>query len=219
MTADGNCLPRTGSILSFGNESAHEEMSVRIAIELCLNLDLYIDNSYLNRGEHFPEQESKVLDKTYTMFSEQYVPGSKVTKSVTEEIFKEETVKICKRAEYMGIWQLFALSSVLQKKISSVYPNIGQSSVMQVLNRNILPRQGDESEQSVRVMWTSTRTDMEPQNWIPNHFVPILPLTCLPYLSDMMGDISGMIDDIDFNEEDTDLSLDDTMMDSILNTL
>ena len=26
--------------------------------------------------------------------------------------------------------------------------------------------------------WTTTRSDMQNQNWIPNHFVPILPETC-----------------------------------------
>ncbi|XP_060601387.1 SH3 domain-containing protein 21-like [Ruditapes philippinarum] len=153
------------------------------------------------------------------MFLEQYIPGNKVTKTDTENIFEEETVKICKRGSYMGIWQLFALSSVLKKKFTSLYPIIGQSSVKQVLNRSILPRQGDHNEPSVTVMWTSTRTDMVPQHWIPNHFVPLLPTTRLSYFTEMMGDLSGMIDGFDFNDEDADLSLDDSMMDTILTTL
>ena len=29
-------------------------------------------------------------------------------------------------------------------------------------------------------MWTSSRDDMTLENWVPNHFVPLLPLNDIP---------------------------------------
>ena len=38
VRADGNCLPRSASLLTYGHENAHYEMRVRIIVELAQNL-------------------------------------------------------------------------------------------------------------------------------------------------------------------------------------
>ena len=75
----------------------------------------------------------------------------------------------------MGIWQLFALASALERPIYSIYPKHGNQSVRKDLNRLILPRV-EKHKTIVFIMWTSTRFDMTERNWIPNHFVPALPI-------------------------------------------
>ena len=42
VMADGNCLPRVGSLLSFGHEANHVEMRVRIAHELITHDSKYL---------------------------------------------------------------------------------------------------------------------------------------------------------------------------------
>lgn len=51
VIGDGNCLPRSESVFAFGNEHNPCEIRVRIIIELCLHMELYLDNNYLKIGE------------------------------------------------------------------------------------------------------------------------------------------------------------------------
>lgn len=75
----------------------------------------------------------------------------------------------------MGIWQLFALATVLGRPIYSIYLQAGNQHVRKDLNRVILPQEQRETHTSY-IMWTSTRFDMTERNWIPNHFVAALPI-------------------------------------------
>ena len=92
----------------------------------------------------------------------------------------------------MGIWQIFALASVLKRPVFSAYPCLGNPTVRADLHRLVLPRLDpnisttlaldahDDKEvhqTPLVVMWTSTRNDMTNQNWVPNHFVPAVPQT------------------------------------------
>lgn len=73
----------------------------------------------------------------------------------------------------MGIWQIFVLAFVLQMPIYSVYPMLGDHFYRIHLNRILFPRV-TSSCHTAAIMWTSTRDDMVPINWKPNHFVPII---------------------------------------------
>ena len=57
---DGNCLPRCGSLLAFGEETFHEEIRLRICVEMCTT-ELYIQNDYLNRNITLPLKEAMNL--------------------------------------------------------------------------------------------------------------------------------------------------------------
>ncbi|WAR04477.1 LOW QUALITY PROTEIN: hypothetical protein MAR_019846, partial [Mya arenaria] len=69
---DRNCLPRSGSILSFEDEDHHAEIRCRIAIEMVTNIDLYLSDEHLQNGEFLLEKEARHLVKTCAMFSEHY---------------------------------------------------------------------------------------------------------------------------------------------------
>ena len=126
VVGDGNCLPRSGSILAFGNELTHKEIRARIAVELACNESIYIDNSYLNSGVSLPDDEKRNLCKTYTMFSDKYM-NELLSEKTIRRIFQEETMNVTRLGEYMGVWQLFALSTVLKCPIRSIYPSIGDA--------------------------------------------------------------------------------------------
>ena len=122
VTGDGDCLPRSGSVLVFGDENHPMEMRARIAIELATHEDEYLDHSFLKQGTNLTDKKAKILPTSFTMYSDHYMPGRRITKRVIREVFRKEVRKVGELRSFMGIWQLFALSNVLMKPIYSVYP-------------------------------------------------------------------------------------------------
>ena len=155
------------------------EIRVRIVTELVLNDDYYLDNKSLLKGTCTDGGNStKQLPKIYAQYSDMYVPGMTLTDSMVKNIYQMEAIKIKKDKSYMGIWQIYALSSVLCCPIYSVYPKLGNPNVRLDLNRLIMPRNKEHhNKQPVYILWTSTRNkDMTNEHWVPNHFVPVLPI-------------------------------------------
>ena len=64
----------------------------------------------------------------------------------------------------------------LKTPVFSVHPKLGNPIVRNDLNRLIMPRPDDATPVSqqvgqVKIMWSSTRLDMNAKNWMANHFV------------------------------------------------
>ena len=47
VSVDGNCLPRSGSVLAFGHENFADEIRARLVIEMVLNEDYCLNGSFL----------------------------------------------------------------------------------------------------------------------------------------------------------------------------
>ena len=174
---DGNCLPRCGSLLAFGEETFHEEIRPRICVEMC-TAELYIQNDYLNRNITLPLKEAMNFYITYTMFSEHYVGGDVITPAVAQRIYRQEAFQISKRGTCMGIWQIFALASVLKCHIRSIYPATGPGVPRLVLNSLIGPRHDDNPGKECNILWTSSNpslTNPRQNKWYTNHFVTVVP--------------------------------------------
>lgn len=205
VEGDGNCLPRSASVACFGTETAHEEIRTRIGIEMALHKEQYINNDYINRGIDLPRKEAANLLKTYTMFSYQYHAGDGITTEVSSRIFEAEALSVVQSNTFMGIWQLFALSSSINANVQSIYPQLCDHLPQITLHRKIIPRGDQTVLDSCVIMWSSTRHDMLNRNWIPNHFVPIIPSTTIP--------------NIDFFEDEEEFVLDNMLDDSVMMTL
>lgn len=122
--------------------------------------------------------QSKPLEllKAFAMYTDFFLPGQNLSFESIKHLYKKEVKAICENKSFMGIWQMFALSSVLKMPIRSVYPDKGNPIVRKHLNRRIVPRV-QVSECEALIMWTSTRhhvSSMSDLYWIPNHFVPVL---------------------------------------------
>jgi hypothetical protein len=172
---DGNCLPRVGSLLAYGSQEYHADIRFRIARELILHKDEYLSKDYISRGWPPEVQPGPSPDK-YAQYSEHYT-GQRLTEANVQIIYNKEVNDILKKGSYMGMWQIFALSSVLKCPLWCVYPNKGNPSVRNDLNRLILPRDGVNCPPSF-VMWSTCRSDMKDANWVPNHFLALLPVMC-----------------------------------------
>lgn len=179
VLGDGNCLSRIESVLAFGVKEHHLEMRCRIVLELVTHSELYIDLMHITKGMNkvqVGQKEIENLCKTYAMFSQYYTPGHKVTTSVIRNIFRAETMAVAKRNIFMGVWQLFSLSPVLHCKLFSIYPNLGPP-----LCHLIQPLVNDHENYMAGIMWTSNIYDMVGQNWIPDHFFPVIPICIYIY--------------------------------------
>ena len=190
VRADGDCLPGCGSVYAFGSDQHPAEIRVHIVHELALHEEYYLTEDNLRKG-HSRDKKHKVKN-SFRMYSEEYLPGIQLNEKTIRTVFEHEVMKISKQKTYMGIWQIFALASVLKRPVFSAYPCLGNPTVRADLHRLVLPRLDpnisttsaldahDDKEvhqTPLVVMWTSTRNDMTNQNWVPNHFVPAVPQT------------------------------------------
>ena len=174
--AYGDCLPHCGSVYAFQNANHPLEIRARIIIELAIHKALYLDANHLRKGVTTTDKQASLLPTTYTMMSDIYFPGTKMTRAVIEEVFAQELQSIATRLVYMGIWQLFGLASVLKRKLRSVYPMKGNPLIRIDLNIILHPRIETNTSPVATIMWTTTRADMQNINWVSNHFVPLVPL-------------------------------------------
>lgn len=172
IEGDGNCLPRCGSVLAFGMQDKHAEIRLRIAMELITFSELYLSAEYLERGWD-PAQGQRPTPTLFAMFSEGY-SNQHLSEGAIRELYQKEVNDILMEGTYMGIWQLFALASVLKCPIFSVYPMKGCPAVRDDLHRLILPREANTMVPRF-ILWSCTRDDLPEQYWRPNHFSVCLP--------------------------------------------
>ena len=167
VTGDGNCFPRTGSVLCCGNEERHVEIRVKIVHELIVHSDLYLSDEFLSAGSSIAN-----LSLKYAQYSMFYAAGRKLTSSDIRDQYEQEVMEVARRNTYCGIWQLHALTSLLAMPVQSLYPGLGPPKAD--LSRLILPRV-QTSDEVVHILWTSTWNTNVATWWEPNHFVPAFP--------------------------------------------
>ncbi|KAK7105522.1 hypothetical protein V1264_016888 [Littorina saxatilis] len=172
VCANGNCLPRCGSLLAYGDEDHHTEMRVRIIFEMVHN-----SHDVLASGTDLQN-----LVKTYMSYSGQ-VFSINVTEEDMKNLFQNEVMNCRCPGSYMSMWGIHGLSSVLGVPVQSVYPQYGGFNVRKDLHRVVQPRICRQSEINTSqeslptIMWTSCLGKDKPAStWVPNHFV-----VCVPY--------------------------------------
>jgi len=168
VIGDGNCLPRTASVLMFGFEDHHAEIRVRLAIEMSLHEDIYLDDTFLAQG-HCGATNS--VSNNYAMFSQVFKHGSRLTAEVVQAIFENEVMLTVRPNHFLGVWHVHALASVIGTRLRAVYPGLG--TVANDLSRIIHPRQ-QRFEDVMHIMWTHTTNADRTSWWEPNHFVPLV---------------------------------------------
>ena len=172
IQGDGNCFPRIGSILAHGNAEKHLEMRLRIAVELILHKESYLDEAYLSQGlpndQKLPPARVGVISGSFSSVD--------VDTSDVNALYLKEIHEVLKPGVFMGGWQLFALASVLKCAIFSAYPKRGNPDYRRDLHRFIMPRNLDNTVwRTPVILWSSNRQDMVEEHWIANHVSLVLP--------------------------------------------
>ena len=121
IQADGNCLVHCGSLAAFGSQDFTYEMRVRCAIEMILHEEEYLNADFLSRGL----ETTRAQAHEWAQYSRDYIPPAAVQKLGPEQcriIYRREIISLLTDKMFCGLWQVYALASVLKAKISSVYP-------------------------------------------------------------------------------------------------
>jgi hypothetical protein len=169
---DGNCFPR--AVVFFCTNMDYTEARVRLVYEMVQFKSIYLSDKHLqdDSSEVSAKQNIAVL---FSSYSNQLLAGQKLTTEDASKVYDDEVMQVRINGAYCGIWQLYAMSSVLGVRIRSVYP--GRGPPHRELNRLVKPRRftrkGKTSE-PLHIMWTSTFNADIATWWGPNHFVPLI---------------------------------------------
>lgn len=171
VSGDGNCLPRSASMLVFGDQQHHVEMRVRLACELALNKDYYLNND----NHKMYEFDTFSYCSTITTYSSSFKPGMDISVENINKVFERDTMNTAKRGSFCGIWHLYGLASIVGCRLYSIYPKLRSTvTIRPELNRIIFPRK-QISKRRLAIFWTNTHGVKDANFWSPNHFSPCFP--------------------------------------------
>lgn len=95
------------------------------------------------------------LPKLYAQYSDMFIVGMLLDENNIRNVYQMEIMKIRLDKSYMVIWQIHALSSVLNVPIFSIYPKLGNPNVRKDMNRLVLPRNNTKEMKPPRyILWT-----------------------------------------------------------------
>ncbi|XP_041660403.1 vertnin [Cheilinus undulatus] len=162
---EGNLLFDAVSMLLVGNTGLSLELQVRTVVEMVLWKRYYlsgmIDSKMMLQAVRF----SLCADESEDMLN---LPAS-----VLEAIFDADVKASCFPGSYANMWHVYALSSVLQLNIYSIYPMFNPK-IRPYFNRVIRPRTWpkDFDPFTLHVMWSG---DLQSESLFrPNHFVALV---------------------------------------------
>ena len=162
-TGDGNCFFRAASILAFGHEDKHEEMRVRIIVELATNSEFYLQDKD-------NEQRAVAQEKMFIQRSEK--KSDEIDRNLLKTEFEVDVLETVSPSTWAADWHLQALGTVLNRLVQSVFPECGRTETREYFDAVFVPRRCDPEKDCVTIMWTRTGDSTTP--FIPNHFVPLI---------------------------------------------
>ena len=120
IIGDGNCLPRTCSLLTFGTEHHSLEMRLRIGKEAILFIDKYLDSEFLykgalNRSEHINIVEFYAL--VSPVFNSMKRDEQVMNAENFRKIYEKEAMSMLRDRKWMGMWQIHQFANVVKKPI------------------------------------------------------------------------------------------------------
>ena len=133
---DGNCLPRSASVLVYGSEENHKQMRKRMVIELTRNEAYYLDKTFMKKGKQDNAQDD--VPKAFAQLSNLYM-GQHLTTTVVKSLYEKEVLEIRKSGAYMGLWQIACLANILRCPVVSVCPTYGTHTVRRDMHRVFYP--------------------------------------------------------------------------------
>lgn len=148
---DGNCLFRAASIALYSDEGRHAELRWRVF------------------------QEIRDNPRWYDKDDPDYCSPFANDLGINLENYSYYFVSTPKDGVWSDINHILALSAVLNTPIMSYFPSV-QSTVSSfsriVIGRDVL--EPDNIDAEIKIMWTSTELPKTIENFITNHFVPLI---------------------------------------------
>ncbi|MEQ2235723.1 hypothetical protein ILYODFUR_005165 [Ilyodon furcidens] len=167
---EGNLLFDAASTLLVGNTGLSLELQVRTVVEMVLWKRYYLSGMI----------DSKMMLQAvrFSLSAEESEEMLNLPVSVLEAIFDADVKASCFPGSYANMWHVYAMSSVLQFNIYSIYPMFNLK-IRPYFNRLIRPRTWPEDSelQTIHIMWSG---DMQSESLFrPKYFVSLVQASCL----------------------------------------
>ncbi|CAF0964660.1 unnamed protein product [Brachionus calyciflorus] len=157
IKGDGNCLFRAVSKALYDNEGYHQELRFRCILELCLNLE-----NYLNPDNYSNNKFVELIATVNPSSSKAYA---------TRDIFQNEIIRTSALHSYASSLNLFGLANALSINIYQIYPDrdFRDPNFKSLLTDQISPFM-KPGLKNIFIMWTHFCDINLRSDWAPNHF-------------------------------------------------
>lgn len=117
---DGNCFPRSLSMLCFGTQEFHPEMRVRLVVEMVVNSQRYLCPEYLAQGT---ADDGVLLLQLLKLYSETYNERFSDARCLQEDVFR-----VRQQGKDCGMWHVYGACNVMQCPYTLTLGNAKSSS-------------------------------------------------------------------------------------------
>ncbi|XP_066133534.1 vertnin [Saccopteryx bilineata] len=141
---EGSLLFEAASMLLWGDGGLSLELRARTVVEMLLHRHYYLQGMI----------DSKVMLQAvrYSLCSEESPEMTSLPSATLEAIFDADVKATCFPSSFSNVWHLYALASVLQRNIYSIYP-MRNLKIRPYFNRIIRPRRCDHMPATLHIMW------------------------------------------------------------------
>uniref|UniRef100_A0A8C8ZXL6 Vertnin n=1 Tax=Prolemur simus TaxID=1328070 RepID=A0A8C8ZXL6_PROSS len=141
---EGSLLFEAVSMLLWGDAGLSLELRARTVVEMLLHRHYYLQGMI----------DSKVMLQAvrHSLRSEESPEMTSLSPATLEAIFDADVKATCFPTSFSNVWHLYALASVLQRNIYSIYP-MRNLKIRPYFNRVIRPRRCDHVPSTLHIMW------------------------------------------------------------------
>jgi transposase-like protein len=141
---EGSLLFEAASMLLWGDMGLSLELRARTVVEMLLHRHYYLQGMI----------DSKVMLQAvrYSLCSEESPEMTSLPSATLEAIFDADVKATCFPSSFSNVWHLYALASVLQRNIYSIYP-MRNLKIRPYFNRVIRPRRCNHMPSTLHIMW------------------------------------------------------------------
>ncbi|KAM6914994.1 vertnin [Xenentodon cancila] len=162
---EGNLLFDAVSMLLVGNTGLSLEIQVRTVVEMVLWKRYYLSEMI----------DSKMMLQAvrFSLCAEESEDMLNLPVTVLEAIFDADVKASCFPGSYANMWHVYALSSVLQCNVYSIYPMFNLK-IRPYFNRLVRPRTGPEESEprTIHIMWSG---ELQSESLFrPNYFAALV---------------------------------------------
>ncbi|XP_051010144.1 vertnin [Acomys russatus] len=141
---EGSLLFEAASMLLWGHTGLSLELRARTVVEMLLHRRYYLQGMI----------DSKVMLQAvrYSLCSEESPEMTSLSSATLEAIFDADVKATCFPSSFSNVWHLYALASILQRNIYSIYP-MRNVKIRPYFNRVIRPRRCTHVTSMLHIMW------------------------------------------------------------------
>ncbi|KAK2856407.1 hypothetical protein Q5P01_005142 [Channa striata] len=194
---EGNLLFDAVSMLLVGNTGLSLELQVRTVVEMVLWKRYYLSEMI----------DSKMMLQAvrFSLCAEESEDMLNLPASVLEAIFDADVKASCFPGSYANMWHVYALSSVLQFNIYSIYPMFNLK-IRPYFNRVIRPRTlpKDSEPLTLHIMWSG---ELQSESLFrPSHFIALVQTSNITFGSPDGEQKSSTVKGEELQKQDSHLS-------------